>query len=59
MKGGPRPGSGRKPLPPEDQTRPRSIRLNDADWEDAKFVGMDLIRDYIRRAAKKKRASVR
>lgn len=36
MKGGPRPGAGRKPLPPEEQTRPRSVRLTQARWEKLK-----------------------
>jgi hypothetical protein len=29
-------GQGRKPLPPDEQTKPRSIRLNDARWEKLK-----------------------
>jgi len=29
-------GQGRKPNPPEEQTKPRSIRLNDARWEKLK-----------------------
>lgn len=38
-KGGVRPGAGRKPLPPDQATKPRSIRLNDARWEKLKRLG--------------------
>lgn len=31
-KGGSRPNAGRKPLPPEEQTKPCSIRLNARRW---------------------------
>lgn len=49
--GGPRPGSGRKPLPPEDQTRPRSIRLNDERWAKLKrLIAAGKLNQWIDRA---------
>jgi len=42
---------GRKPLPPDEQTKPRSIRLTDAEYE--KFLalgGAAWVRDKIKRA---------
>ena len=30
---------GPKPRPPEDGTKPRSVRLNDARWEKLKSLG--------------------
>jgi len=43
-------GQGRKPLPPEDATKPRSIRLNDARWEKLKRLGSDWLTRAIDRA---------
>lgn len=32
-------GQGRKALPPEEATKPRSVRLNDARWAKLKLLG--------------------
>lgn len=32
---------GRKPSPPDQKTRPRSVRLNDARWEKFKALHKD------------------
>jgi len=34
-------GQGRKPLPPEEQTKPRSMRLTDARWDKLKKLGSE------------------
>jgi hypothetical protein len=40
---------------PEEQTRPRSIRMTDAEWADALFVGAARVRAYVTRQARKMR----
>ena len=37
-------------LPPEQQTKPRSVRLNDARWEKLKRLGSDWLAGAIDRA---------
>lgn len=45
-------GQGRKPLPPDEQTKPRSIRLTDAEYEKLTALGgAAWVRDKIKRAA--------
>jgi len=44
---------GRPPgpvLPPEERTKPRSVRLNDARWEKFKRLGTDWLEQQIDRA---------
>jgi hypothetical protein len=42
---------GRKPLPPDEQTKPRSIRLTDAEYEKLIALGgAAWVRDKIKRA---------
>lgn len=41
---------GRPPLPYDQQTRPRSVRLNDARWEKLKRLGTDWLARQIDRA---------
>ncbi len=49
---------GRKPLDKGGEAmRPRPIRMTDAQWEDAKLVGMSAIREFIAKAAKKIKAA--
>ncbi len=43
-------GQGRKPNAPEDQTKPRSVRLNDARWEKLKRLGSDWLAKAIDKA---------
>ncbi len=43
-------GQGRKPLPADEATKPRSVRLNDARLEKLKALGMDWLADRIDRA---------
>ena len=43
-------GQGRKPNPPEDATKPRSVRLNDARWEKLKRLGSEWLARAIDRA---------
>lgn len=50
--------NGRKPLDKGGEAmRPRPIRMTDAQWEDAKLVGMTAIRKFIARSAKKIKAA--
>lgn len=35
--------------------KPRLIRFTDSGWDDAKLIGMDRLRDLVRRAAAKLR----
>ena len=49
-RGGAGRGQGRKALPPEEATKPRSVRLNDARWEKLKLLGMEWLADRIDRA---------
>lgn len=45
-------GSGTGPvLPPEERTKPRSVRLNDARWERLKALGSDWLAGAIDAAA--------
>lgn len=37
-------------LPPEDKTKPRSVRLNDSRWEKLKQLGTDWLEEAIDRA---------
>jgi hypothetical protein len=32
LRGGARPGAGRKPLPPHERRKPRTLYLTDAEW---------------------------
>jgi hypothetical protein len=41
---------GRPPLPPEDHTKPRSVRLNDARWLKFKRLGTGWLERAIDRA---------
>jgi hypothetical protein len=41
---------GRPPLPPEDHTKPRSVRLNDARWLKLKRLGTGWLEKAIDRA---------
>lgn len=41
---------GRPPLPPEDHTKPRSVRLNDARWAKFKLLGSAWLEKAIDRA---------
>jgi hypothetical protein len=41
---------GRPALPPEESTKPRSVRLNDARWEKLKKLGSDWLARAIDRA---------
>ena len=43
-------GQGRKPTPPEEQTKPRSVRLNDARWEKLKRLGSEWLSKAIDKA---------
>ena len=50
-------GQGRKPLSPTGELmKPRQIRMTDAEWADARFVGTVAIREFVTKAAKKLRA---
>jgi len=50
-------GQGRKPLNASGELmKARAIRMTDAEWEDAKLVGMAEIRAFVTKRAKKKRA---
>jgi hypothetical protein len=44
------PGSTGPRLAPEDATKPRSVRLNDARWEKLKRLGTDWLARQIDRA---------
>lgn len=49
-------GQGRKPKSPTGEVmKPRLIRFTDSGWEDAKLVGVDSIREWVRKQAKKMR----
>ena len=50
QRGGKRDGAGRKALPPEEATKPRSVRLNDARWDKLKRLGTDWLARQIDRA---------
>ena len=39
--------AGRKLLPPEEKTRPRSVRLKDAQWEKLKRLGSNWLASQI------------
>lgn len=43
-------GQGRKPLPPEEQTKPRSVRLTDARWEKLKRLKSEWLNKAIDKA---------
>ena len=56
QRGGPGRGQGRKPLDASGEAmRSRPIRMTDAQWSDAKIVGMDEIRSFVTRRAKRKK----
>lgn len=47
---------GRKPLSPTGELmKPRQIRMTEQQWEDARLIGMDAIREFVTKAAKKLR----
>lgn len=43
-------GQGRKPLPPDQVTKPRSVRLNDERWAKLKLLGMKWLEARIDKA---------
>ncbi len=47
-------GQGRKPLPAEEATKPRSVRLNEARWEKLKRLGAEWLARQIDRAKEPK-----
>ena len=50
---------GRKPISKDGELmKSRPIRMTDALWEDAKFIGMPETRRLIEEAAKKKRKAL-
>lgn len=49
-RGGAGRGQGRKPLPAEEATKPRSVRLNDARWEKLKRLGAEWLARQIDKA---------
>ena len=52
-------GQGRKPKSPTGELmKPRMMRWTDSGWEDAKLLGMDKVRELVRKAAAKLRKSV-
>ena len=52
-------GQGRKPLSKDGELmKSRPIRMTDATWADAKFIGMPEVRRLIEDAAKKKRKAI-
>lgn len=49
-------GQGRKPKSATGEVmKPRLIRFTDSGWEDAKLIGMDRLRELVRKAAAKLR----
>ncbi len=51
-------GQGRKPKSATGEVmKPRLIRFTDSGWDDAKYIGMDRVRDLVRKDATKKRKS--
>lgn len=50
QRGGKRDGAGRKALPPDEATKPRSVRLNNARWDKLKRLGTDWLARQIDRA---------
>jgi hypothetical protein len=49
-------GQGRKPKSATGEAmKTRPMRWTDSGWEDAKYIGMDLVRDLVRKAAAKLR----
>jgi hypothetical protein len=50
-------GQGRKPLNSSGELmKPRAIRMTDAEWEAAKLVGTQAIREFVTKQAKKMKA---
>jgi hypothetical protein len=43
----PKPKRGRKPKPPQDATKPRSVRLDDARWRRLKELGREWLERVI------------
>lgn len=55
-RGGPRKGAGPKPKSPSGQPmKTRPTRWDDADWQNVKLVGMDRVRELVRKEAAKVR----
>lgn len=54
-------GQGRKPINASGELmQPRQIRMTDAEWADARSIGMSAIRAFVtRRAAVLRRASAK
>lgn len=49
-------GQGRKPLAKTGELmKSRPVRMTDEEWANAKFVGMQVIRDFVTRQAKRLR----
>ena len=42
--------------PSGELMKPRAIRMTDAEWEDAKLVGTQAIREFVTKQAKKMKA---
>ncbi len=58
-RGGAGRGQGRKPIAKDGELmRARPVRMTDEEWADAKFVGMQSIRDFVTRQAKRLRKDV-
>lgn len=49
-RGGAGRGQGRKALPAEEATKPRSVRLNDARWDKLKRLGMAWLEKQVDKA---------
>lgn len=45
--GGPGRGQGRKPATPGQQSKLRSVRLTDQQWETLKRLGVDALRAWL------------
>lgn len=43
-------GQGRKPLPADQQTKPRSVRLTEARWAKLKLLGSEWLAKQIDKA---------
>ena len=57
-RGGARPGAGAKPKSPSGAPmKLRSMRWDDADWADARLIGMDRVRELVRADAARKRGA--
>ena len=56
QRGGPGRGQGRKTIAKDGELmKARPVRMTDEEWANAKFVGMQVIRDFVTRQAKRLR----